>query len=272
MTQENTIRAVIFDWAGTMVDFGSRAPAIAFQKIFQQEGVKISADQAREPMGMAKREHIAAITQMPDVAERWREKFGRHADDDDIERMYKKFLPLQKSVLSQHSDMIPGAIDAFNWCLDHAIKVGSSTGYTRELMEVVLPIANAAGYSPEVVLCAEDAPQGRPAPWLIFECAKRLGVYPMNRIVKVDDTVVGIEAGINAGTWTVGIAATGNMIGLSEAEIDATPAREFEQRLIAAREKLLHGRAHYVIDRVAELPQVIESLNQTGFSGSGVFM
>ncbi len=72
MEQSNKIRAVIFDWAGTMVDYGSRAPAIVFQEIFKQEGVEISPGQAREPMGMAKREHIAAITNMPDVAERWR--------------------------------------------------------------------------------------------------------------------------------------------------------------------------------------------------------
>jgi phosphonoacetaldehyde hydrolase len=129
-------------------------------------------------------------------------------------------------------------------------------------MQVVAPIANTAGYSPEVILCAEDAPQGRPAPWLIFECAKRLGVYPMNRIVKVDDTVVGIEAGINAGTWTVGIAATGNLIGLSATEVKAMPAHEFEQRLSEARKKLARAGAHHVIDCVAELPQVIEQLNQ----------
>ena len=69
-------------------------------------------------------------------------------------------------------------------------------------MDVVVPIASASGYSPEVVLCAEDAPQGRPAPWLIFECARRLNVFPLNHIIKVDDTIVGIQAGLNAGTWT----------------------------------------------------------------------
>ena len=260
MEQSKKIR-ITFDWAGTMVDYGSRAPAIVFQEIFKQEGVEISPGQAREPMGMAKREHIAAITNMPDVAERCAQKFGKPAEDDDIDRMYEKFLPLQKSVLGQHSNMIPGAVDVFRWCLDNGLKVGSSTGYTRELMGVVLPIANAAGYTPEVVLCAEDAPQGRPAPWLIFECAKRLGVYPMNQIVKVDDTVVGIEAGINAGTWTVGIAATGNLMGLSEAEANAIPKQEFERRLIRAREKMLQAGAHHVIDRVGELPQVIERLN-----------
>jgi phosphonoacetaldehyde hydrolase len=262
MENSNRIRAVIFDWAGTMVDYGSRAPAIVFQEIFRQEGVEITAAQAREPMGMAKREHIAAITQMPDVADRWQQKFGKLADDNDVDRMYEKFLPLQKSVLSDHSDMIPGAVETFQWCLENGIKVGSSTGYTRELMEVVSPLAKSAGYDPEVVLCAEDAPQGRPAPWLIFECAKRLDVYPMNQIVKVDDTVVGIHAGINAGTWTVGVALTGNLMGLSESEMAALPENEKSERLKTAREKLLRAGAHLVVDDVTELPAVINDLNE----------
>lgn len=257
----NTVAAIIFDWAGTMVDYGSRAPATVFQRVFEQEGVPITAGQAREPMGMAKREHIATITRMPEVADRWVEKFGGPATEEDVDRMYHDFLPLQKSVLSDHSDMIPGAVETFRWCVENGIKVGSSTGYTHELMEVVAPLAAAAGYEPEVVLCAEDAPQGRPAPWLIFECAKRLGVYPARRIVKVDDTIVGIEAGCNAGTWTVGITRSGNLIGLSEAEFDALPAAEQQQRLADASGLMFDAGADFVIESVKEIPSLIEEIN-----------
>ena len=257
------IQAIIFDWAGTMVDYGCRAPAKVFQEIFSQEGVAVSAEEARGPMGMAKREHIATVAAMPAVDKRWQEKFGKSADNADVDRMYEKFLPLQKQILGQHSDIIPGAIEAFNWCVENSIRVGSSTGYTRELMEVVVPIAAQAGYKPEVVLCAEDAPMGRPAPWLIFEIAKRFGVYPMNRIVKVDDTVVGVQAGINAGTWSVGVAQTGNMIGLSQDEWNALSTDDQTQRLESARQQLRDAGAHFVIDSVAEIPGLIEEINKS---------
>ena len=245
-----------------MIDFGSCAPAAVFQQIFQRQGVEITARQAREPMGMAKRDHILTITQMEDVNERWIQKFGQPANDNDVDRMYQEFLPLQKEVLADHCDLIPGAAETFAWCREQGLRVGSSTGYTRELMEVVKPIAKVAGYEPEIVLCAEDAPQGRPAPWLIFECAKQWGIYPMKRIVKVDDTVVGIQAGINAGCWTVGVAISGNLAGMSLEEWNALD--ESDQAVVRknAREDLLTAGAHLVIDSVAEMPSVVAELNQ----------
>jgi phosphonoacetaldehyde hydrolase len=258
---DKQIRAAVFDWAGTMVDYGSRAPAIVFQEIFRREGVPISPAQAREPMGMAKRAHIAAITRMPDVDGRWQGKFGKPADDDDIDRMYEKFLPLQKDVLADHGDLIPGAVDTFQWCLEHNIRVGSSTGYTQELMQVVVPVANQAGYKPEVVLCAEDAPEGRPAPWLIYECMKRFGVYPASQVVKIDDTTVGIEAGINAGTWTVGITQTGNLVGLSEDEFTSLDKEEQDQLISAAEIKMKDAGAHFVIAGIGDLPPIVETIN-----------
>ncbi len=268
MTDIQQVRAAIFDWAGTMVDYGSRAPATVFQEIFRREGVDITPAQAREPMGMAKREHIATITRMPDVDARWKSKFSKSADDGDVDRMYEKFLPLQKEVLADHGDMIPGAIETFQWCLENNIRVGSSTGYTRELMEVVVPVAAAAGYKPEVVLCAEDAPAGRPAPWLIFECMKRLNVYPASHVVKVDDTVVGIEAGINAGTWTIGITQTGNLVGLSESEFAALDAVEQEKLISDAEHRMKQAGAHFVISGVAELPGTIEKINSLLANGN----
>jgi phosphonoacetaldehyde hydrolase len=255
------IRVAVFDWAGTMVDYGSRAPATVFQEIFRREGVPITPAQAREPMGMAKRAHIATITSMPEVDQRWREKFGKSADVSDVDRMYEKFLPLQKEVLADHGDLIPGAVDTFKWCLENNIRVGSSTGYTHELMKVVVPVASAAGYQPEIVLCAEDAPEGRPAPWLIYECMKRFGVYPASHVVKVDDTTVGIEAGINAGAWTVGITQTGNLVGLSEAEFVSLDDTEQKNLISEAESRMKQAGAHFVIAGVHELPQTIIKIN-----------
>ena len=189
------IRAIVLDWAGTTIDFGSRAPAKVFQEVFRRKGVEISVAQAREPMGMAKREHIRAITAMEPVNEAWVEIFGRPPEEADVDELYEQFLPLQLEVLKEHCDLIPGAKEAVDECRKLGLKIGSSTGYTRELMETVQVEADRQGYSPDCVLCAEDAPKGRPAPFLLFEAAKRLDVYPTWRMIKVDDTAVGIEAG-----------------------------------------------------------------------------
>jgi len=87
------VKAVIFDWAGTVVDYGSLAPMGAFVETFAEFGVAISIDEARGPMGMAKRPHIAALTALPRVAEAWKQKHGHAPTDNDIDALYEVFVP-----------------------------------------------------------------------------------------------------------------------------------------------------------------------------------
>ncbi len=261
------LKAIVFDWAGTTIDHGSCAPAIVFQEIFRQRGISITAAQAREPMGMAKRDHIAAITGVPEVSAAWRQKFDRECTSVDIDAMYEDFLPLQKATLKDHSLMIPGAVDAVNQCRELGLRIGSSTGYTRELMEIVSAAAREQGYEPDCVLCVEDAPRGRPTPYLLYEAAKRLDVYPTWAMIKVDDTPVGITAGRNAGCWTVGVTRTGNCVGKSLEEIQALPAAEVRELCQLAEEKLRAAGAHFIVESVADclpLVQEIERKMQQG--------
>jgi phosphonoacetaldehyde hydrolase len=257
MTALKHVTAIVFDWAGTTVDFGSRAPAIVFQEIFRRRGVDITAAQAREPMGMAKRDHIASILAMPEVARAWRAAHGHEGQSADIDAMYEEFLPLQRAVLKQHSDVIPGVPEAVAACRRMGLKIGSTTGYTRALMEIVSAAAKQQGYEPDCVLCAEDAPRGRPAPYLLYESAMRLDAYPLWTMVAVDDTPVGIEAGRNAGCWTVGITRAGNCVGLSREEIDALPPDEARRMCAQAARRLKSAGAHYTIDSAADIVKVV---------------
>jgi len=147
------------------------------------------------------------------------------------------------------------------------LKIGSSTGYTRALMEVVSQAAQRQGYAPDCVICAEDAPRGRPAPYLLFEAAKRLDAYPMWTIVNVDDTPVGIQAGRNAGCWSVGVTRTGNCVGLSAAEIAALPDGEVRRLCDDAAQRLRSAGAHYTIESVAEILPVILDIDHRLQSG-----
>ncbi|RPI81411.1 MAG: phosphonoacetaldehyde hydrolase [Planctomycetaceae bacterium] len=256
----NPWKAVLFDWAGTTVDYGSRAPAEVFIEIFRRRGVEISVAEAREPMGRAKPDHIAAIAATPRVAALWRERYGRDPRDSDVQSMYQEFLPLQKETLARGSDVIPGVPAAVAALRDRGIKIGSSTGYTRELMDVVAPIAARGGYSPDAIICADDVPAGRPAPWMNFLAAQRLNVYPMSAIVVVDDTPVGIEAGLNAGAVTVAVTQTGNALGLSEEDVARLPAVELQSRVAAIGQGFLAQGAQHIIKSVADLPELLWSV------------
>jgi len=246
--------AVILDWAGTTVDFGSCGPAAVFQRIYASRGVPITAAEAREPMGRAKRDHIAAIAAMPRVATAWQERYGTACDGPDVDAMYAEFLPLQKQVLADHSELIPGVADAVEALRRQGIPIGSTTGYTRLLMDVVEPLAAGQGYVPDCVCCADEVAAGRPEPLLNALAATRLGVELGRQVVVVDDTLVGIEAGVRAGCTTVGVAVTGNLMGLSRAETDRLAPDERAARLTVITEQFRQAGADIVIESVAALP------------------
>jgi len=257
---QSPLQAVIFDWAGTLVDYGSRAPMGVFVEAFRRFGVEITIAEARGPMGMAKRDHIKAVGGLPAVAERWQAKHGRSFSEADVDAIYEVFVPLNVEVVTDHAEAIPGAAETMAALRARGLRLGSTTGYTREIMAPLLPRAAAQGIAPDSLVCAGDLPQGRPSPAMMYRTFLELGVGPAWRCVKVDDTAVGIAEGLNAGTWTVGVALTGNAFGLSLEEQQALAPADFAARRTAAVGEFLRAGAHFVIDGVADLPAVIDAV------------
>ncbi|MCA3304017.1 MAG: phosphonoacetaldehyde hydrolase [Roseomonas sp.] len=258
MTQK--IKAVILDWAGTVVDHGSSAPMGAFVKAFAHFGVTISITDARGPMGMAKRDHIRMVGTAPAVAAAWRANHGRDFDDAAIDAIFEIFEPLNVAAVEAHSALIPGAHDALQWCKARGIRVGSTTGYTRPIMERLMPLAAAQGFVPEVTICAGDLAAGRPAPLQIWSALAQMGIWPASSVIKLDDTTPGIGEARAAGCWAVGAALTGNNPGLAAEELARLPPDERAELRRAASEPLLRAGAHLVIDSIAELPWLVEHI------------
>lgn len=252
------LKAVVFDWAGTIVDFGSRAPMGAFVAVFKEFGVDISIAEARVPMGLPKWDHIDALLAEPGIAARWRAARGAAPTRADVDRVYEVFVPLNARVVTDFADMIPGAVETVRALRARGLKIGSTTGYTREIMQPLLPIAAAAGYEPDNLVCAGDLAAGRPTPLMMYRTFLDLGVFPGHAVVKVDDTEPGIAEGLAAGTWTVGVAVSGNALGLSRAEAAALSPEDFAAARAAAAAKLHAAGAHMVIDSVADLMPEID--------------
>ena len=252
------IRGLLLDWAGTTVDHGSRAPARVFVEVFQRSGVPVTEAEARGPMGMAKRAHIAAVLNLPRVARAWEDRHGKAPVDADVQRLYETFLPLQLSVLRQYSSVIPGVPEAIAWCRAQGLGIGSTTGYTRELMEAVCPVAAEGGYTPDVLVCSDQVAAGRPAPWLNYRAAEEMGIYPMEQLLVVDDTPLGIQAGKAAGCLTVAVSRTGNALGLGLEEMETLKPVELGKRLVQIELDFRSGGADFVIASVADLPELLE--------------
>ncbi len=254
------LKAVILDWAGTTMDYGCFAPAVVFVKVYERKDVPISIEQARVPMGAHKKVHIRELSLTEDIATRWQEVHGRKPSEDDIEAMFQDFVPLQLECLADYADLIPGTIEAVAGFRKRGLEIGSSTGYTGEMMELLLDEARKRGYEPDASVCASDVPAGRPHPWMCFENAKKLGVYPMESIVKIGDTLPDIWEGLNAGMWTIGLAKTGNEMGLTLKEIDELDPEICERRLKRAYDRLAQAGAHYVVDSISDVEPLLDEI------------
>jgi phosphonoacetaldehyde hydrolase len=258
MTPE--IRLVVFDWAGTTIDFGCMAPAGAFVASFAARGVTLTTVEARGPMGLHKKDHIRALLRSECVAAKWRSAVGRDWTEADVEELYRDVTPRQVEAADVYSTLVLGVIDCVATLRSRGIRVAATTGYFREAAAVVLEAARRQGYVPDFAVCADDVPAGRPAPWMIFRCMEALGVYPPAAVVKVGDTVIDIEDGRNAGCWSVGVVDSSNEMGLTEAEFAALAPRERETRREAVRRRFREAGAHRIIDNLSALPEVIRGL------------
>lgn len=252
------LQAVIFDWAGTLVDFGSLAPTQIFVEAFASFGITITLEQARGPMGLSKWDHIDQLLKHPDISAQWQTAFGRLPERADVDAIYARFMPMQIAKVGEYSAPIDGAVDVLHWLRESGLKVGSCSGYPRQVMDALLPQAAAAAIAPDYVVAGDELPAGgRPGPYMALANVLALGISDVRACVKVDDTVPGIAEGLNAGMWTVGLSVSGNEVGLSREEYASASEAQLQEKERLAIEKLKQAGAHYVVRSVADLPEVL---------------
>jgi phosphonoacetaldehyde hydrolase len=255
------IRAVIFDWAGTMVDFGCMAPVEALVTAFADEGITLGEADARRDMGRSKRDHVDAILHYASVSAAWTDAKGAPPRPADGERIYRALEPLMEAAATKCATLIPGAADLASRLAGLRVRIGSGTGYTRQMMSGILPRAAAQGYAPQVVVCSGETPSGRPAPLMTWKALIELDAWPAWTCVKVDDAAVGIEEGRSAGCWTIGVAASGNGVGLSLEDYLALPEPDRVRRVAGAAKQLKAAGADYVVDTIADLEPVLADIS-----------
>ena len=254
------VQAVILDWAGTAVDHGCRGPVAVFTRAFERFGLTPTSDEVRAPMGREKREHVAAMLAMPRLAALWKEKNGHAPDDADVSAVFGAVSELMPATLADYAEPVPGCVEAMARLRDMGVKVGSCTGYSRAMMENLLPRAAAAGYVPDCVVAADEVPAGRPWPWMCQQNCMRMGVFPPEAVIKVGDTVADIEEGLNAGHWVAAVTRTSNALGLTAEEAASLAPEELARKEAALGRSFREAGAHFVISSVADLPDLVEKV------------
>lgn len=254
------VSAAIFDWAGTVLDFGCIAPVAAFREAFANAQIAISEAEVREPMGTAKRVHIEQILAQPAVQQRWQTHYGKPSNQADVDVLYADFLAIDAVNCAKYSDLIPGALEAIAALRDRGIAIGSTTGYPRSIMEGLMPLAAAQGYEPDCCITVSEVERGRPFPDMILANALALGVPDVRSAIVVDDSPTGLTAGRAAGMWSIGIIASGNEVGLSLAEWQALSLDAQNEYRAKASVTLFAAGAHYVIDTIADLLPIVDAI------------
>lgn len=239
------LEAVVFDWAGTTVDYGCQGPIQAFMESFAALGVEVNLDEARESMGMRKRDHVAAMLAMPRIARLWRECYGDEPSEETVDKVYALVENIMLSVIQRYSVPIPGTLEAVDAMRRAGLRIGSCTGYPRAVAELLAERSKEFGYAPDVMVCATDVPKGRPAPDMCKEVLRLLNVSDPARAVKIGDTVNDVLEGLHAGMWVIGITLSGSLSGLSYEEVRALPPEDRDALHHRASHELIMAGAHF---------------------------
>lgn len=252
------IKAVIFDWAGTTVDFGCMAPVQAFMEVFKAYGIEPTMEEVREPMGMLKIDHIRTMLKMDRIKTCWMEKYGKEPREEEAQQLYGIFEEKLLNILPNFSDPKPGVVDVVNRLRRNGFKIGSTTGYTDKMMDIVAPIAEEKGYAPDVWFSPDSTNQkGRPYPYMIFRNIEALGIKKVRRVLKVGDTVSDIKEGKNAGVWSAGIVVGSSEMGLTLEEYEALSEEEKETRCREVADRFLDAGADKVFYTIEDLGEFL---------------
>ena len=255
------IQMVVFDWAGTTVDYASSAPSTVFDRVFSAAGIHLTKEEINRPMGMEKKAHIRELLSCESGNSQWLQAYGKPWTDEDVEDLYQKFEKTLYQVVAEYSSPLPGVVETVKALRERGLKIGSTTGYTSQMMEQVIPGAKEQGYEADCVVTPDVTGAARPTPFMLFECMRRMQVYPPCTVVKVGDTVVDMQEGKNAGAWSVGILTGSNLLGVSREEYETMDPSELERRKCETAEIYRKAGADMVIDSIVDLPAVIDEIN-----------
>lgn len=259
---------VILDWAGTTVDYGSFAPVNAFLIAFGKFGLTPTVEEVRAPMGKLKRDHIRTMLEMPRLRDQWESLQGSAPDPNAVEKIYGVFEASLLESLAQYAAPKPGVTKAVAQLRNMGISIGSTTGYTDKMMEIVVPNAAKQGYAPDYWISPDGADgMGRPYPYMIFANMAHFRIPSVENVVKLGDTVADIQEGKCAGVRSLGILEGSSVMGCTQEEYETLSEEEREETKERARQIFRAAGADDVLDSLSQLPLWLEE-NDTDLYGN----
>lgn len=258
------VQAVILDWSGTTADAYVVAPAVVFVEVFKRQKVEISMVEARGPMGLRKDLHIKALTEVDEIKERWKKIHGKYPEQSDVDRMFADFVPLQLDCLRKYTTLLPGVAEVTQRLQKQGIKIGSTTGFVRSMVDILEEDSAKQGYKPDASVAGDEVTSGaRPSPHMLYKNLDMLNITPIQSVVKVDDTASGVGEAVNAGCWGIGVTRYSNYMDVDTPEDGKKLSEdEIKKRVAKTKDILEKAGAHYILESIADIEPVIEDINK----------
>lgn len=256
------IEVVILDWAGTLVDYGSMASVEAYKDLFKYYEISIDEAEIRQSMGIDKIHHIRKMLELDNIKRQWLSRFKVEPNEGDVMELNRHFerMIINKLVLfSEPKEFVKSSIDTLR---ESGIMIGSTTSYTHEMMDILVPILAKKGITVDLIVNSEDVRgEGRPYPYMIFKTMEKLGISSVKSVIKLGDTINDIKEGKNAGVVTVGVIDGSSEMGMSYAQFEALTKDEKRANRQRVKESLLTAGADYVVENIMSLPYIIAKIN-----------
>jgi phosphonatase-like hydrolase len=196
------IELVVFDLAGTTVQDGDAVNS-AFRAALAGAGVEASPARVNAVMGLAK----------PEAIRRLLAEAGRLSGQSDITAIHEDFVRRMCRHYAEGPEVgeVPGAAATFARLRRAGIQVALGTGFSRQVVEVLLErLGWRVGEVIDATVASDEVARGRPAPDMIRHLMARLGVADARKVAKVGDTEVDLAEGANAGCGLVIGVTTGS--------------------------------------------------------------
>lgn len=252
-----SLKGLILDVAGTFIDFGSMAPTDALLNSFSKFGLKLTNEEVRYGMGLLKIDHTNAIFSQQSVIKKWLKVYKRPVEAKDIQDVYAQIEIELKSIVKNYCEPINGIYELKEYAKNNNIKIGTTTGYTQEMMDIIIPELTEKNLIMDTMVNPSMVQAGRPHPWMIYENMKNMGIYPTYDMIKIGDTFADIDEGRNAGMWVIALT-TGNELGITFEKYLKLEEPLLNKKNKDIKNKFLEYGAHYVCDGIWDVIPTIQ--------------
>jgi phosphonoacetaldehyde hydrolase len=248
-----TIKLLVGDFSGTIIDRYSLAPITAFQNAFKKHNINISNAEIRKYMGLKKREHIEHVLKTSNIS----------VNNKLVDQYYNEFESELKNLLinyPSYTQLLPYTKETIQYLkiCNKNLKFGITTGFPKNMIPPITKSLHIQDFEWMInsIVAADEVPHSRPHADGINKIMKQYNITNPHEVIKIGDTPADMAEGLNAGAYTIGLVKYNNKMGEAVDNINDDKSRMDAKLLKDAYYDLEKVRPHFVIHDIRKLPTV----------------